>query len=486
MPGKPALVLLRSTLIYAPAVLFTRLAALLLLVIATRLIDKTEYGLLTLVVTVGELVDVALANWLRIAFVRLGGTGELTRGSVRLAARVLVVTTAIAVLASVVASRLIVPEDWLGFSVAVGVYLTGGAVGRFALAVLQMQRRQRLYALLEFLRAALQLTLPVVVMLTLHSSFLAVSLASSLGALIAGLVALVVALRPLAVGPSRFTWQDLIGLGLPLIVLALVGFGLNSAERVALKLYYDAGMVAVFAAAYALARQPIDMLANAINMGAFPEAVSRFDSDGPAAAGALLSQMMALMLSLTLPMAALLVALGPDITALVLPPDYATGAVALFPLIATAVIFANLKAFVFDNVVHAFKRPWLLLVSVAPGSVATIGGSLLFIPGLAATGAALALMLGTAVSLVVSVAVSHRLMPIRMPWRDIAIAVAIAGATGIAAWLTSAALASTSPLWRLALGGSAGGLVFLALNALVRPKDVRRIVRSLLLRGRSA
>ena len=478
--------LLRSTLIYAPAVLFTRIAALLLLVIATRLVDKTEYGLLTLVVSVGELVDVALANWLRIAFVRLGGTGDVTRGSVWIAARVLVVTTSLAILASLLASSFIVPEDWLGFSIAVGAYLIAGAVGRFALSVLQMQRRQRLYALLEFLRAALQLALPVAVMLLLPASFVAVSLASSFGALAAGLVALVIAFRPLVAGPSRFSWQELIGFGLPLIILALVGFGLNNAERVALKIYYDASAVAVFAAAYALARQPIDMLANAVNMGAFPEAVSRFDSEGPAAAGALLSQMMALMLSLTLPMAALMVALGPDITELVLPADYATGAALLFPLIALAVILANLKAFVFDNVVHAFKRPWLLIISVAPGSVATIGLSLLLIPGLAATGAALALALGTAVSLIASIVVSQRLLPIRMPWRDIAIAAGIALATGLAAWLGSGSVGHVSAFWRLAAGGSAGGLVFLALNALARPEDTRRIAAGLLRRRKAA
>lgn len=55
--------LLRSTLIYAPAIVLTRVSALLLLVIATRLIDQAEYGLLTLVVTIGEMTDVAVTNW---------------------------------------------------------------------------------------------------------------------------------------------------------------------------------------------------------------------------------------------------------------------------------------------------------------------------------------------------------------------------------------------------------------------------------------
>src|SRR5690606_3457388 len=124
-------------------------------------------------------------------------------------------------------------------------------------------------------------------------SFLTVSLATSAGVLLAGLVAGAMAWRRVVVGPARFTWVEFIMLGLPLIAMAVVGFGLTNFERIVLKVYYDAGSVAIFAAAYALARQPIDMLGNAINMGAFPEAVGRFDTDGPEAAGRFLSQLLA-------------------------------------------------------------------------------------------------------------------------------------------------------------------------------------------------
>ena len=124
--------LLRSTLIYAPAMLLTRLSALLLLVIATRLIDQTEYGLLTLVVTVGELTDSAVTNWLRIALLRLGGKGEISRGSVMIAGRLLLGTTTLALGISVIAAIAIVPERWNEFAIAVCAYLVAGAVSRFA------------------------------------------------------------------------------------------------------------------------------------------------------------------------------------------------------------------------------------------------------------------------------------------------------------------------------------------------------------------
>ncbi|TIX41681.1 MAG: lipopolysaccharide biosynthesis protein, partial [Mesorhizobium sp.] len=130
--------LLRSTLIYAPAILLTRISALLLLVVVTRLIDQTEYGLLTLVVTVGEMTDIAVTNWLRIALLRLGGKGEVSRGSLMLAGQVLLATTALALVISVGASAVVVPERWVEFAIAVCGYLVAGSISRFALTVLQM------------------------------------------------------------------------------------------------------------------------------------------------------------------------------------------------------------------------------------------------------------------------------------------------------------------------------------------------------------
>lgn len=467
--------LLRSTLFYAPAILLTRLSALLMLVIATRLIDQTEYGLLALVVTVGELTDSAVTNWLRIALLRLGGKGDISNGSVKLAARVLVVTTLLGLVVSAGASLLIAPERWVEFAIAVGTYLTVGALSRFALTLLQMQQRHSAYSLLEFLRAALQLALPIAAIFLIHGSFLAVSLASSAGVLVAGAIALALVSRRVVIGPSRFTHRELFALGIPLIAAAIVSFGLNSAERVLLKIYYDAGAVAVFAAVYALARQPIDTISNAINMGAFPELVSRFDTEGPAAAGRFLSHQMAMMGRLTFPVVAMLIALSTEIGGLLLPADYHQNLGVLFPLIALSVLFSNFSSFVFENVFHAHKKPWLQMVALGPGSVATIALSLLLIPAHAEIGAALALCGGMLVGLAAAWAVSHRLTPVPVPYADLGISLAVATATGVAAWTASALLGDSWPLFKLAAGGIAGGLVFLGLQSLLHPSETRAL-----------
>ena len=478
--------LLRSTLIYAPGLLLTRISGLLLLVVATRLVDQTEFGLLTLVVTVGELTDVAMTNWLRIALLRLGGKTHVSRGTLWLAGRVLVGTTALALVVSLAASRIVVPERWVEFAVAVSSYLLASSVNRFALTVLQMQQKQATYSLLEFLRAILQLALPVGAVLLVPNSFFAMSLGSSAGALIAGLVAGAIALRGVVHGPARFTYRQFFALGVPLILMALVGFGLNSAERLFLKVYYDAAAVAVFAATYALARQPLDMIANAMNIGAFPEVVSTFDEEGPKSAARLVSNMLALMLRLSLPAAALLFALCGDLTALVLPRDYQGSVQPLFAMIAFAVISSNLTSFVYGTVVHAHKRPWLLIVANGAGTVGTIVFSMLLVPAYAALGAAAALAAGSFAALITCVVIAERLTPVPIPWRDIGMSVIIAVATGTIGALVSHGLTGAAPVLKLAAGGLAGGTVFLCLNSLIHPAATRALASRLRLRLRGA
>jgi O-antigen/teichoic acid export membrane protein len=188
---------------------------------------------------------------------------------------------------------------------------------------------------------------------------------------------------------------------------------------------------------------------------------------------------MALMLRLSLPVVALLVALGGEITSIVLPPSYQGHVTLLFPIVGCGVIAANLMSFVFVNIIHAHKRPWLLISSSLPGSVATIGLSLLLIPPLAETGAALALLGGAIVGLAATVVVTERLTPVPVPWRDIGVSVVIAAASGVAAALGAAAMGDGAAIIRLVAGGLAGGAVFLGGNSLIYPEATRQLARKL-------
>jgi len=462
--------------------LLTRLSSLLLLIFATRLVDRAEYGYLTLVVTVGEFTDVAVTSWLRIALLRLGGKGDITRGTLMLAIRVVATTTLIGVLAAAFASRFITPDRWGEFATAVSAYLAVSAFSRLALTILQMQQRHTVYSLLESTRALLQLVLPLAAALLVSRSFIVMSLASSTAILLAGTGAAWAASRALVPGRARFTHRELFALGIPLLAVAAAGFGLNSVERVMLKIYYDAGAVAVFAAAYALARQPIDTIANVINMGGFPEMVSLFDREGPDAAARHLGAQMSLLGRLSFPVVAMIMVLGPEISTLFLPAGYHQSAAILFPLVALNVLAANFTTFVFENVIHAHKKLWLLMWSIGPASLMTITLSILLIPKFAEIGAALALLGGTLTSLGVVIIVSRRLMVVPVPWRDLGTSLGVAVATGLAAWLTSRLLGDVPAFFRLALPGLVGVTVFLGLHTLLHPVATRALATKVKMR----
>ena len=472
--------LLRSTLIYGPAVLFTRLGAFLFVIMATRLLDQAEYGLLTLVVTVGEMIDIAVSEWMRIALLRLGGTGSVSGGSLKRAGFLLMGTTTLALLLAVPASAVVVPDRWQEFSIAVSFYLIAGSIARFSLIVLQMQQRHTAYLLLEFLRAALQLGLPIISIASDHKSFLVISLASSLGTLVAGLVAGWVAAKRVVPGPSRFTKREFFVLGLPIVAVALVSLGLNSAERVILNAYHGAAPVAVFAALYALARQPISMIANAVNLGSFPEALARFDRDGAQAASRFVTEIMALMLSLSLPAAALLIALGDDLVRFILPSEYSAGSTTLlFAIMIFSVICINVADYTYGTMIHAFKRPHLLIINKVFGSVTSVALSLLLIPMWSEIGAALALAGGALANLAVAMVVNRQMTPISFPWVPAALAVVIAAATGAVAVCSSTLVQWLPTIVRLGLVGSISGIVALALNAFFYPQAASGHLRRL-------
>lgn len=471
--------LIRSTIIYLPAILLPRIAAILLLIVTTRLVDQTEYGLLALVVTIGEITDAAVSNWLRIALLRLGGTGEVARGSLARAARVLVVTATLAIVIAVALSAVLVPERWHEFALAVSAYIVAGSVSRHALCILQMQQRSATYTMMEFIRSIAAIALPITALLLIERSFLAASLATSLGTFLTGLVGLRIAYRKVEDGPARFSYRELLSLGAPLIVLVLLGFGIDAIERPLLKLFHDAGAVAVYAAAYALARQPIDIVGNAINQGAFPEMVSIFDSQGPEAAGRFIVQQMNLMAMLILPGAAILIAAAPDVVRLILPTEYHADAARIFPLIVLAVICFNFKVFAFDNVFHAHKRNWLQALSLVPGAVVGLTASIVLIPSYATLGAASGFLVAMAIGLATSIAMSRRLIRLPVSPAELGRAALLALACYVAARSTQSALQDAWLIVRLAATGLAGGAAFLALVALFHRREARAMIATL-------
>ena len=66
-------------LLYLAANIGPRLATLILLVVLTRILPADEYGLFALVVTAGEILDMASTGWIRIYMLRTEGGATVLR-----------------------------------------------------------------------------------------------------------------------------------------------------------------------------------------------------------------------------------------------------------------------------------------------------------------------------------------------------------------------------------------------------------------------
>ena len=116
--------IIRSLVGYAPAVVLPRIVSLVLMLLLTRLISKQEYGLVVLVVTVGEAIDGALSNWTRIALARFASVkpDDLGRETAR-SVVVYALTLAVAIPVAIVVAWWTQPERWGAFAVAIVAYI---------------------------------------------------------------------------------------------------------------------------------------------------------------------------------------------------------------------------------------------------------------------------------------------------------------------------------------------------------------------------
>lgn len=469
--------MLRSTLAYAPAVLMPRISALLSLVIMTRLLDESQYGLLVLTVTVGEMADMALSAWMRVALLRLASAGGISTGLVALIGRLNTLTTVAAMLAAAGGSVLLVPEHPLLFALATGGYILSLSFQRLGLALLQLEERRALFSVIETLRSVAILAVPVAAVLLTTPSFIVASLAATMTTTVFGVVALRLGLQRAKAAPSPFTRKEVFRFAGPLVLLAVLAYGINALDRVMLKALQDAAAVGLYAAAYSLARQPLDAVGNAVNLQGFPRIVARYDSHGPDAAGKLVAEQIQLILKLALPCAGLIAVLRSEIADFVLAPAYRADARAVMPIVAAAAVFLELKLYGFDNIFHAAKKNLYQSLSLVPAFITAIGVGLLLIPSSGATGAATTFLCSAFAGALSSALLGRRLMRVRYSGLEIGRALLSTALTLTAAYAVVIAFPGLPSHGTLFAGTAAGGLTFLASNALLHWRATQKALR---------
>jgi glycosyltransferase involved in cell wall biosynthesis/O-antigen/teichoic acid export membrane protein len=429
--------MIKSFFVYLPSTFLMRAVAFLTMIAGTHLLAPKQFGYFSLVIIIGEFAEATTTNWTRLALARFGAQeGKLPRAFASKVARLSAACTLVGIALSAGAALLLAAENVMAVGVAVAVYIAAAAVVRFGITLHQTMESRRTASTLEGSRAVLVLV-SVIIALIATGNFLITSLSASVVNLGIGWIAVATGFR--RTDPSRIDQtaaRVLFWFAFPMVVLALLSQVAASLDKALLKSYHDAAVLGFYAAAYAVGRNGFDVIAAAFNIGAFVQLSSMFNAGRPQEAGRLLSRQMACILAIALPAAGILIASRGIIARILFPPAYLDTFVIAIPWVVLGAITLNIKTFVYDNVFHMQLRNLRQIPSAIAGAAVSAAVGLLLIPSKPVLGAAVMFASGSMAALMVSIALTWSLMPVRIPW----LAIIVSAGAGVGVWAVGAGL----------------------------------------------
>ena len=252
--------LARGLVGYAPAVIVPRLLMLAQITLLTRFIPLAEFGLLVLVMTIGDALDALCCNWIRTVLGRFGaGKTETLAEEVTLSLIVYgIFACCLAIPAAVVAAHHFHHDGFPMFFIGVAGYLLTNGVARNALTILALRGMKLAFFTVESVRTGLGFAAVMSLAISgAATTYGPLVLAMNAAAAVAATIGIFYALRGIGLRrPTHWGW-DRRGYAMPLFAGAIIGIVLNSSDRMVMETFAGSAALATYAAAMTLARQPL-------------------------------------------------------------------------------------------------------------------------------------------------------------------------------------------------------------------------------------
>lgn len=429
------------SILYFLSVAAPRLGMFVVVFALARLLPVAEVGLFVLVITVGELLEMVAANWVRV-YVQNREAGNARISALR-AGRMLAITFIVTLLAVLVAfpvAHIIAEDRWLSFALAASAYVIAFGVLRYALGVLQTLRRHADFGRVELVRTLGIVATIGLVILVGPTTFLMPSLALSFSTLLVALWGVYISAR--FVDRPRFTlrgFKAALGFGVPMMGDTLLSYLLVSFDRFVLNEMIGPAAVGIYGVAYALGRQPIDFVAGPLNNLSIPALFAARASEGEDVARRMQTGTCLTLFILCAGMFAGVFMLRHQIVELVLKPEFWPDAIELMPIITAGACLIMFKMYLFDNIFYLYGKTALKLRIAVPVGIAGLTLTLVMIWYQGMVGAAVALVLASALALTGSVLGSRSFFRFPIPIRQMAAVVVIVVLASVALHLATLA-----------------------------------------------
>jgi hypothetical protein len=338
----------------------------------SQLLTPNDFGTLMLITGTGQFISVLLFEWLRLCTLRYADRGDFHRLRIRelyllLSFLLIAVTFVLALLQRTDAVQLHVAET-LGYALCLG--LSDGAAaylrarGLFAKASAFWLGR-------SLLGVAAGL---VFVMFGADGAATSVGLGISYLVVVIPLIATTNLTRGMAMHDLSGSVRKLLQFGVPMMLSGLMNTGIAALARGFVAVSAGVAAAGAFALIWELAAKALGSAATAVTATSLRRLVVAHD--GPNAERAVAYRNYAVaVLATTLPAAAGLAAVGPELVVLLLPPALWAVADAQFAWIVVACFGLTAKTFLVDSVFFAAEQSYTAALASLAGVLITGGAA---------------------------------------------------------------------------------------------------------------
>jgi O-antigen/teichoic acid export membrane protein len=464
---------------YIVANIAPRAAMFVLMIALTRTLPIAQYGLFALAVAIGEILDMVASNWIRFYLLRTeAAAADLGSDAVSRSLVLAVVSTALAVVATFFVVPLVDEPHARELIIATVAYICAFAILRTTLTLTQLLRQHRLYLFIESVRACGILIGSGLALVYRQSDFLPACLALAAITAVASLAGLAICFSQMpCLRFPRGGYLAAVKYGMPFAVATSLMYTLGWLDRLILNYFSGPAQVAIYAAAFAVARQPVDLFVAPLNNYVFPMLVRAHSGQEEHNAAWLQTGTITSVSIIGFGVIGMLVMFAEPVTTILFPVSYRASATTLIPLIAAGAFCLALKQFVFDNSLHVTGKVWLHVASIVPSAVIGVVASIVMIRLYGELGAAMAYFLAAVIAVVSGAVLSLRGFSFPIPWRYLLAALVATLLACGSSWAALKGLPRAMPIVTLLVGSTVFAAVYLAvLSAL--GLSVRHLIKT--------
>jgi O-antigen/teichoic acid export membrane protein len=418
---------MNTFLSYSAAIFFPRVNAYMIAFIFSRLLSVNDFGLYVLAMAIAKFCEHSSGAWFRNGFLRVYHPGNINTPGARPRISSIYLTCIICCALGIFMSWPICyflgHKHWTGLATLTTIFIAGDSTLQMALYTLRGETRPRSYAFIESMRPILSFIVSVSAVKFIGANFMVAGIGLLGTNLVVGITAFAIVWKTRAkdtlVADKDYV-GDTVRHAWPLIFSGFLVASMTVIDRYQLQWCLGPSAVALYAAAYSIGRQPVDILLNGMNLSAFTHFMKTYDGAGAAAASAQLRHQILLIMGAVLPLGISASVLAPDILHVLYDSRYWHGTPALVTVLAIAGLLSGLKSFAFDQGFYMVRRLDSLVLSFLPAFIIGICGSILFIRVFGFSGAAYGEIIGFSVSLLVAHRMLRRFLPFQIPWSNVA------------------------------------------------------------------